>query len=155
MDCEEFVRLSREWTGNVCIFGAGKCGSTYGYELIQMAGFKVRFYCDSYKSGQSVNNLPIYDMKYLGEYDSAILVIICIAGEEGKKVFVELKKQGLHHLFHLDGNDPRLELIEYIGLKKDDDMIRKFHAIMDDKEYLTMLFKERMYTQWILNILKH
>ena len=64
MNCEEFIRLSREWKGNVCLFGAGEIGSTWAYELISNAGFHIIFYCDNYRTGETLNNLDIKNQNF-------------------------------------------------------------------------------------------
>lgn len=47
MDYRTLEKVSKENKKKICIFGAGKIGRTWAYDILTYAGFEVNCYCDN------------------------------------------------------------------------------------------------------------
>ena len=74
--CARFIELSQMWEKDVCLFGAGDCGSGWGYDLVREAGFSISFYIDNFSEDKYCNGLPIYNIDYLKGKEENVLCIV-------------------------------------------------------------------------------
>ena len=142
MDCDQFFNLSNNWNEKVCIFGAGECGSTWGYDLICKAGYKVDFYCDNNKKG-SVNGLTIYEPDKIYN-KSNVLCFVAVGGSNGKKIVLQLKDHGCSNIIWIDKpqNIILAEVAEYIDKSDDYGLKDLFSELLDDEWFINKIFKE-------------
>lgn len=149
---QELENLVRSWSGEVCIFGAGKCGKGMLYEVIKAAGFCVDFYCDNYvPQGTHVkDNLVVRDIQYLYTHREDTLVFICVAMKYQEQISRQLKDHHVKNIVTMDSSNSYIaRLMEEVD-KADDATKKRWHALYDDVEFLSPLFKKR--TGYEMNI---
>ena len=63
----EFENLWGSRKSEICLFGAGRIGRTWGYDLVTASGAKVNFFCDNkITSGTKIRDgVEVCDMQYL------------------------------------------------------------------------------------------
>ena len=144
MDCREFIRLSKEWKKDVCIFGAGEFGSNDGYEILKEAGFHISFYCDNKKYGEYRNGLTVYSADHLEEFKNDILCIVAVYGVAGDEIVRQLNEMEVKNIYRLSEGSAYRELPQYLDELKNPDLIAMFPYIMDDKIVLERRFRMRI-----------
>lgn len=144
MDCETFARLSNEWKGKCCIFGAGNCGSTWGYEIVKDARFDILCYVDNFRKGDTCNGYPVYGLDYLEQHKD-LLCFVAIMGDKKKEVLAQLEDKHMAGIFCLPEKEEFLaEFPQYLDEYGSQKLKAKYVFLMDDKKYLTKRFKDRM-----------
>lgn len=144
MDYNKFAKMCIEWRGDVCLIGAGKCGSTWGYDIVKRSGFRIRCYLDNYKFGGSCNGYPVYSLDYL-KANQDLLCFVTIIGEEKDNVVHQIKDIGINNYICMTEKEVfQIEFAQFLDELGDKDLIDKFDWLMDDKQYLINRFKERM-----------
>lgn len=143
MNCPELIRLIKEWNGEVCIFGAGKFGSNWTYDLLAQTRLNVSFYCDNFCAGQERHGLKIYSAEKLLEYGDNILCIVAVFGEAGCSIIDQLNEMKISNYYYLADGNPECELLQYIECNFEE-LSGMFPDFMDDEKYIKMRFRNRM-----------
>lgn len=143
MDCREFVRLIKMWKREVCLFGAGECGRTWGYQLCSLAGFNIAFYCDNQKHGYKLNKLEVHNSDYLLNYKEDILVIVSAFGDNGRAITEQLQEMGLKNVFWLCEGDPINELLCYLEDNEENDLLHKLDKVIGDEAYIKRWYSKK------------
>jgi len=148
---KKFIDLSMQWEGNICIYGAGNFGTGWVYELVNdFAGLKVDFYVDKNKNGQKVKNIDIKDIEFLESKKDITLCFVALAERTAINVCDELEEKGIKHIFVLSNPEFIYDLVKYIYENCDLEIFYRYRKLMDDKQYLTRIFRRR--TGYDLNI---
>ncbi len=136
MDCERFVKLIKTWNQEVCIFGAGHCGTTWGYDLVKSAGFKVAFYCDNFLAGSVCNGYKVFHPEVLCDRKDDILCFISVEGAAGKDILDQVKRMGVIHYFWIAEGNFEAELAQFIYSNPDDELHYRYSYLMNDESYI-------------------
>ena len=143
--CARFIELSQMWEKDVCLFGAGDCGSGWGYDLVREAGFSISFYIDNFSEDKYCNGLPIYNIDYLKGKEENVLCIVTVMGGPGLSVMQQLKEIGMQNVLWIhEGEDICIELPQYLDERGEQELIDRFPSLMDDVVYLKKRFVQRM-----------
>ena len=141
LDYREFEKICDNWKGNVCLYGAGLIGKTWGYDVVVATGLKPDFYCDKkYGRGDRINGLPCIDIYYLEAIRESVLVFLTLKEEFQSDVKEELMKRGISNIVAL-GDCFFQDFIHSIQKSKDDFLYKKYECIMDDKKYVERRFE--------------
>lgn len=143
MDCGRLINLIKTWDGEVCIFGAGKFGSNWAYDMLSQTRLNVGFYCDNYCAGEERNGLKVYSAQKLVECGKDVLCIVAVFGDAGLSIIEQLKSLGIENIYYLADGNPECELLQYIESNYDE-LSNMFPDFMDDEKYLKMRFRNRM-----------
>ncbi|GFI58908.1 hypothetical protein IMSAG025_02372 [Muribaculaceae bacterium] len=142
MNCEEFIRLSREWKGNVCLCGAGEIGGTWAYELISNAGFHIIFYCDNYRTGETLNNLDIKKPEFLYANASDLLCFITVGVKISKQIEKQLKQNGVLNTFIINDINCINELARFVDENPATQINEKLKRVLSDEWWISRQFKD-------------
>lgn len=146
MTYKELEKLAEEF-GNkckVCLFGAGLVGRTWGYDLISTAGFHIDFYCDNnILSGTKIRNgvKNIIPEELYNEKD--VLVFITVTDKYQSAIEKQLRSNGVDQIINADYAFMQ-HIIESILDSKDDEIVSKYAAVVDDVEYISRQFEYYM-----------
>ena len=143
MDCKEFIRITKEYDGDICIFGAGDYGATWCYALLKDAGLKIACYIDNYKAGTICNGLPVYPLDHIKQHGE-LFVFVSTRGEAEVEMVEQLESIGVKKYYHFDSDYAPVDFAQYLDTLGDEELIKKFPSVMDDEEYLKIRFKYRM-----------
>lgn len=145
MNFSKIIDLSRFWNKGVCLFGAGECGSGWGYRILKSLGFKMKFYVDNYPKVGSCNGLPVYSPDILSELKEEILCIVTVYGENGKAICDQLDDMCIRNYYWMhEGDDDKEDLAQYLDELGDFELTTRFDYLLNDKLYLKERFKVRM-----------
>ena len=143
MDCKEFIRITKEYDGDICIFGAGDYGSTWCYALLKDAELKIVCYIDNYKAGTICNGLPVYPLDHIKQHGE-LFVFVSTRGEAEVEMVEQLESIGVKKYYHFDSDYAPVDFAQYLDTLGDEELISRFPSVMDDEEYLKIRFKYRM-----------
>ncbi len=136
---QELEQMAKEWKGEVCLFGAGLIGKTWGYDVIQKAGFHIDYYCDNnVPQGQIIrNNIQCIGPENI--FNKEILVFITVGKKYQKDIINELLENGINKMVVVDYFFMQV-MIESIINSKDSQAKERYKCIIDDEEYIKNLF---------------
>lgn len=145
MECQRLVNEIYGWDGEVCLFGAGECGITWGYDLCIKMGLNIAFYCDNNCAGVIKNGLKVYSADYLEDKVDDILVIIPVYGISGLQIKLQLEDMGVKNIFWLCDSDdePENELLDYLEKNNEFELIEKLQPVIGDEAYIHRWYKKR------------
>lgn len=133
---KSIIEYRLSWQGKICIFGAGKNGTEWVYDfLAYLSGFKVDFYCDNYKSGQIINNIPVYDFSTAISNDN-VLYCISVYGEPGDQIKKQLIDSGCQHVLLINDKSIMGDLSQYLMENCEKTIQEMFSNLLDDRVYL-------------------
>ncbi len=139
----ELENLRRNWSGEVCLFGAGTAGQTQGYDFVNAAGFPIDFYCDNgIPPGTVVNGIEVRDVRYLYGHKETILVFLTVGRRYREEILGQLGAHGIGAITV----DERLyaEVLDSVDKSGEEKLKRQYHAIYDDQEYLKRMFRRQV-----------
>ena len=142
MKCAEFMKLSNEWSGNVCLFGAGQIGRTWAYELIRSAGFRISFYCDNNKAGEFVNGLEVRPAEYLYANSSGMICFITVGEPIATQIREQLEQHGITDLFVVNDVNFISELARYRDENPEAGFDSRLCGILSDEWWISRQFKD-------------
>lgn len=139
---DDLKKLRLQWKGKVCLFGAGLIGGTWGYDLVDAAGFHVDFYCDNKKPVGTVirDGVRTISLDELRSLKDDVLVFITVGDGGERDVEIQLAEMGIYNAVKI--NTFFLQtFIESLLETGDQDLKAQFHDIVDDAAYLRKCFK--------------
>lgn len=140
MDYIQLEELAQQWKGKVCLFGAGIVGKSWGYDILDIAGFKIDFYCDNHiAAGKEIRN-GIYTISFeeLQQYINNVIIFIANANH-ADEIHEQLEKNAFPYIYDMD----YFFLPEFLdSIVKSDDTIKiaQYKKFIDDREYLKYKF---------------
>lgn len=136
--------LQKQWKGKVCLFGTGLIGCTWGYDLVEAAGFCVDFYCDNKKNAGEVirDGIKTVLPEDLYSLKDDVLVFITAGEKYQQEIKTQLDKNGIHHSVKMSFAflQSFMEELTELGSQKAKE---QFQCIVDDAEYLRRQFQYR------------
>jgi len=142
---KKFVDLSMQWNGKVCIYGAGRIGTGWAYDLVHtFAGMNVDSYVDSYRFGGEAHGIAINGIEYIKENAKDLLCFVAMAGENAKEVYIKLQELSVAEIIVINGEWNIDDVAQYVCEYCTQEVIEKYHKLTDDKQYLVRYFKEHM-----------
>lgn len=147
----ELEKLCKNCNDEVCLFGAGEIGKLYAYELLNLAGLTIDFYCDNKVAPGTVirDGIEVRDIQYLYKNKSNIQVFLTATYRYQKPIIEQLKEKGIHNVIVADYLffSQVLDSIEASG----DELVRqRYHQIYDNQKFLERIFEAK--TGYKLNI---
>ena len=145
MTYQELEKLAAKWDGQVCIFGAGLIGRTWGYDIIDAAGFKIDFYCDNniLDNVQVRNGIKKKSISELYIINKDVLIFITVSEKYQEEIVKQLEENGIYN-YVLVGFVFLEELIESILASNNQAIINKYCKIINDEEFLKEQFYYRV-----------
>jgi hypothetical protein len=147
----EFENLQRNCIREVCLFGAGRIGKTWGYDLVVASGIKVDFYCDNNVPLGTVirDGIGVRDIQYLYKNKEKIQVFLAVGEQNQKQIIEQLHEHDIFNIVIVDYK--RLfEILDSIDVSGEEEVKQRYHAIYNDIEFLEKKFLYR--TGYKLNI---
>lgn len=104
MTYSEFESLHGYCLKEVCLFGAGRIGKTWGYDLVDSSGIKVDFYCDNTVPPGTIvrDDIEIRDIQYLYKNKDKIQVFLTVGQQNQKLILEQLQGYGINDIFIVD-----------------------------------------------------
>ncbi|MCD8038933.1 MAG: hypothetical protein LUE96_07610 [Lachnospiraceae bacterium] len=139
----ELVRLSEEWQGKICIFGAGRLGKGIVYEILTLAGLSVDFYCDNYvKEGTAIHE-GCYVISPEKLYGEGVNVHVFVAAPKG--IVSELVSHGIPSEHITIISDVWVDrLAQEVCESEHDGITERFIPLLGDEPMIKRRFKERI-----------
>lgn len=147
----EFENMYKGRFKEVCLFGAGRIGKTWGYDLVSGSGIKVDFYCDNIvPSGTIVRDgIEVRDIQYLYENKERVQVFLTVGQQNQKRILDQLQSHDIADVFIVD-HKRLFEILDSIDNSGEESVKQQYHAIYNDIEYLEKIFAYK--TGYQLNI---
>ncbi len=147
----EFENLWGSRKSEICLFGAGRIGRTWGYDLVTASGAKVNFFCDNkITSGTKIRDgVEVCDMQYLYRNKEKVQVFLTVSQQYQKNIISQLKEHGISDVIIVDYN-LLIEILDSIDVSGKEEVKHRYYAIYNDIEYLKKRFMWR--TGYRLNI---
>ncbi len=145
MTYTELKNIQYTWKGKVCLFGAGLIGCTWGYNIIKTIGFNIDYYCDNNKKENTIikNGIRIIPLQKLYSFKENVLIFITVIDKNQEAIKEQLKENGIVNIVEMD-NYFLQTFCESLFEINDKDLNEKYKFILDDEEFLKMLFEERL-----------
>lgn len=135
-------KIQTENHAKICIFGAGKIGRTWAYDILTCAGFEIDCYCDNKMAAdteirEGVKTIS-FDLLCSNKEDYIIFVAI------NEKIQGEIKKQfdenGITN-YVMMGFLFLQEFCESVIGSKDKNKLEQYRFVVDDKEFTKRQFR--------------
>ena len=97
MDYLLLEKIQMENKKKICIFGAGRIGKTWAYDLLTCAGFSIDCYCDN-KIGagrEIIAGIKTVDFHTLCEVKEQYLVFIAVNEKVQDEIRIQLEENGI------------------------------------------------------------
>ncbi len=144
MKYKDLETASKKWKGQVCLFGMGLIGNTWGLDIISLAGFHVNFYCDNHlKERKELNGIKVISPAELYLLGNSVLVFITVSYKNQSIIRNQLAEQGIENIVAVDN----LFLQSFIESVVDTDDIetkQKYGIVVDDELFLGRQFEYRL-----------
>lgn len=127
----------------ICIWGYGLYGKTYAYLALKCAGARMVFYCDkNYREDESFEGISLKSKETLFKNTDTFVLIAMKDIEQQKNVMRELESNKMGCAV-FDQNSFS-ELCESIVTSNDEMVLKKYSDIVDDKKFLSIMYKCRL-----------
>ena len=142
MDYISLEKLRIENKKKICIFGAGKIGRTWAYDILTCAGFAIDCYCDNkiQAGNEIVNGIKTVAFDLLCEKPDEYLIFITVNEKLQDEIASQLEANGITDHIRM-GFLFLQELCESVIASQDADVWERYKIIVDDKEFLKRQFK--------------
>lgn len=129
-------------SANICLFGAGLVGSTWGYDLLSAMGFHIDYYCDNnIGGGQEIRDeIKTISLEELYAMKKNLLVFITVIDKYQKSIKEQLEENGVYNTVSVDYSFMQAFIDSLLEIN-DKHLNNKFKCILDDKEYISRKFK--------------
>ncbi len=136
-DYKDLERIGMEWDGERCIFGAGKVGRGYGYDLLLCAGVSVDYYVDNNISEEKIihNGIKTKSVEYLYENSTRVFVFVCVSAEPSYEIEDQLVQHGVSN-YALINWYTFGRIMESID-QASDEVKKRYYEVYDNKTYIT------------------
>lgn len=129
----------------VCIFGAGKIGRTWAYEILTCAGFKVECYCDNkLLPGTEIRDgIRTISFDNLCNAKEQYLVFLAVNEKLQDEIKQQFDKNEITEYYEM-GFLFLQELCESIVDSLEEGLLQKYKPVVDDASFLKIIFKDEM-----------
>jgi hypothetical protein len=141
---ESYIDLNHiifDWSGEICIFGAGNIGKGYAYDFLKGSGMHIDFYCDNSLVGgeEVIDSILSRPVKYIYDHKDTVFVLICLGYNNRKEVSLQLEEGGFKNYAFINWNIIA-RVLETVD-KADNTIKQQYHAFYDNKAYLKYRYK--------------
>jgi len=141
----DYISLEKVRSGNkkkICIFGAGKIGRTWAYDILTCAGFTIDCYCDNkmQAGNEVVNGIKILTFDLLCKNQDEYLIFIAVNEKIQDEIIRQLEENDITNYVEM-GFLFLQEICESVIASQDADVWERYKIIVDDKEFLKRQFK--------------
>lgn len=145
MEYRELKKIQDTWRGKVCLFGGGLIGRTWGYDIIKTMGFNIDFYCDNNKKENVIirDGIRIFPLETLYSLKENVLVFITAIDRNQNSIKKQLKEYGIVNIIEVD-NYFMQTFCESLLELNNKELNEKYRFILEDAEYLKIIFKEKL-----------
>lgn len=139
---QELEERIKNWDKEICIYGAGKLGTTYGYDLLISAGLKLDFYVDSKKEAgiEIKDNKYTRDIDYIRNNPKDVLIFVCMGVEDYVEVEKNLQEYGVNNYEYINWKTI-CRVLDTVD-KADDEVKKRYYRLYDNKFFLERRYKE-------------
>ena len=127
----------------VCIFGFGRIGKSWGYELLKCAGYHIDFYCDNkFDDGcKTYNGVPLITCDELYKIYNEVMVFVIVNSLEAQKaIYTQLLNNKITAILIIDYLQ-LWQIYESIMIQNDISLRLKYKSIIDDKDFINLCYK--------------
>ena len=144
MDYRSFENLCKG--KKICIWGFGKIGKTYVLTALKCISADVVCYCDSqYRKGASNEGIPLVEVDYLKEIKNIFVFIALNSLKAQDEISRYLKELGIEHWVF--DSLMLTELCNSLEKESGSASLSKYKMLLDDEQYLKILYKQKMGTE--------
>ena len=142
MDYISLEKIRIENKKKICIFGAGKIGRTWAYDILTCAGFAIDCYCDNKMRAGSeiVNGIKTVAFDLLCEKSDEYLIFITVNEKLQDEIVSQLEENGITDYIRM-GFLFLQELCESVIATQDTEVWERYKMIANDEEFLKRQFK--------------
>lgn len=139
---QELEERIKNWDKEICIYGAGKLGTTYGYDLLISAGLNLDFYVDSKKEAgiEIKDNKYTRDIDYIRNNPKDVLIFVCMGVEDYVEVEKNLQEYGVNNYEYINWKTI-CRVLDTVD-KADDEVKKRYYRLYDNKFFLERRYKE-------------
>ena len=145
MTCKQLEQIASAWHGKVCLFGAGKIGSTWAYDIITAAGIHIDSYCDNGKPvGVDIRDgVCTISKEDLYALKDSVFVFITVAEKYQEAIKEQLAVNGINNTYSI--NHASLSyFMDDIMVGDDGQKIAQYKCVTDDATFLKTYFKKSL-----------
>lgn len=145
MTYKQLEQIAASWRGKVCLFGAGKIGTTWAYDIIVAAGIHVDFYCDNGKSAgtQIRDGVCTISKEELYALKDDVFVFVTVAEKYQDAIKTQLEENGVKNIFCVEIASLSYFMDDIMG-EGDEKKIAQYKCVTDDATFLKSYFKKSL-----------
>lgn len=145
MTYKQLEQIAASWRGKVCLFGAGKIGTTWAYDIISAAGIHVGFYCDNGKSAGMQIRDGVYTIskEELYALKDDVFVFVTVAEKYQDAIKTQLEDNGIKNIFCVENASLSYFMDDIMG-EGDEKKIAQYKCVTDDATFLKVCFKKAL-----------
>ena len=141
MTYQQLEKIKQEWNKEVCLFGAGLIGKTWGYDIVRAAGFGIDFYCDNHvtENTRIFDEIKIIDFNTLCQKKDNVLIFITLSEKFQDEVENQFRNEGIQNYIVL-GFRFLQEFCESVLESRKSNIFEKYKIVVDDESFLKRQF---------------
>lgn len=143
---------SMVYNKEVCLFGGGVYGKTFGYDYVTAFGLKVDFYCDNNIVPGTIirDGIEVRDIQYLYEKKDHIQVFLTVGNKYRTRIIDQLHEHDIYNIIIVDWILVS-GVLDSIDASDDELVKQRYHAIYNDRVFLEKYYENETGFKFDLN----